>query len=633
MATIIMAITVILVYCCALYGWGSLARRFMGVPEGSSPVTIALGLALLIAVGGVLNLARLATAAPLIALVIIGLVLFLLALRRSIRDRAAAKPDIRIISGRAALILIAACVLFFVIATQLPPAAYNIFDDFEKYFAHPKRMLQTGTLFGSPLSALGSETLGGQAFLHGFVLAYFPIQYINGFDAVLALLLCLMLIAGFAWHRPPMIPIAALAMVLLAAINPQYVNISGLYSGSALVLTAVLLTTDPDEYKAWPPSPSALGLVYAGLIALKMSFALFAVLHVLLLSIAVTAITRSGKSGLRWLLAVTAWGIVFLTPWIALHGTHYVTALRDPVAAPLIDELQIGFATVDFLATRTLFYGGSYAYYTGLIAILILCALVTSCSLLSPKGEALRASAAGAFAAAFATAIAYFGFVSLGGPIIDTPENALRYVVPFVLAAVPIMLCVAALHLWVTADAVPMLARAAPPLLVAAVAIASLTPDLVGRLRLALEHGSILAFSAAVTDEKYLHYNQYVLYGADREKITRIQELVPPGAPMVAWISAPFYLDYTRNPIVDAEPAGLATRWARLPPVDYILWEYRGYAVRRPSRYKTAIRHNGRREKIIAMTAMSFAKWLQSQTHDADVLYNDGGMILLRVTH
>jgi hypothetical protein len=33
------------------------------------------------------------------------------------------------------------------------------------------------------------------------------------------------------------------------------------------------------------------------------------------------------------------------------------------------------------------------------------------------------------------------------------------------------------------------------------------------------------------------------------------------------------------------------------------------------------------------MTAMSFAKWLQSQTHDADVLYNDGGMILLRATH
>lgn len=64
------------------------------------------------------------------------------------------------------------------------PRAFNFHDDFQKYFAYPTRMLATGTLAGSTLSALGSETLGAQSFLHALVLSVLPIGYINGVDAV-----------------------------------------------------------------------------------------------------------------------------------------------------------------------------------------------------------------------------------------------------------------------------------------------------------------------------------------------------------------------------------------------------------------------------------------------------------------
>ncbi len=52
---------------------------------------------------------------------------------------------------------------------------------------------KTGNCFGSPLNDIGVDTLGGQAVLDGFAVAFFPIRYINGVGAAFALFLCMML--------------------------------------------------------------------------------------------------------------------------------------------------------------------------------------------------------------------------------------------------------------------------------------------------------------------------------------------------------------------------------------------------------------------------------------------------------
>src|SRR5262249_48389116 len=148
-------------------------------------------------------------------------------------------------------------------------------DDLEKYLVHPVRMLATGTLSGSPLSALGSETLGGQAFLHGFVLSAFPLPYVNGVDSVFGLFV-LMLIAGAAGWRRFSWPFGApLAALFVAIVNPLYVNISAIYIGALLIATAVILVADENE----DASPVLIGLVYAGLVAIKPIYGLFAALH------------------------------------------------------------------------------------------------------------------------------------------------------------------------------------------------------------------------------------------------------------------------------------------------------------------------------------------------------------------
>ncbi|MBT5047410.1 MAG: hypothetical protein HOM58_02825, partial [Rhodospirillaceae bacterium] len=302
MTDLTLSLAVIAVFCCALFGWGRIVRWLTagGTDRGTPPswaVTMMLGLALLIAVGGVLNLVRLANIWALSGLIALGLGLCVAPWIRRAVDSGLPMPHMPArteIAARASLLALALAVLIFTIATQLPPALYNFGDDLQKYFAHPVRMLETGTLFGSPLSAMGSESLGGMSFLHGFIVAYFPLTYLNGVDAVFGLFLCLLLIAGFAWRHPALAPAALVAMADLYAINPQYVNISALYMGSALILAAIFVTAGPDEAGA-PPPPLALGLIYAALVALKPTFLIFAGLHGLFMIVAVTRTTGGAR--------------------------------------------------------------------------------------------------------------------------------------------------------------------------------------------------------------------------------------------------------------------------------------------------------------------------------------------------
>src|SRR5262245_18389742 len=178
-AAVILSIT-----WASLFGWGMAVRRFSRDPEGLAPVTVALGLSAILAIGGVLNLDRIAFAPALWLVVGVGLVACVVQVipalfrmkRSALFDESGWSED-AFASGFVAI------VIAFTIATQLPPEAFNIHDHFQKYFAHPVR-LATGTVSGSPLSALGTETLGGQALLHAIVLSLFPIEFINGADAV-----------------------------------------------------------------------------------------------------------------------------------------------------------------------------------------------------------------------------------------------------------------------------------------------------------------------------------------------------------------------------------------------------------------------------------------------------------------
>ena len=404
MTALVLAVLSIAFSCFFLYGWGGLARRSAGIEDGAWPTTIALGLAFWIFLGGALNLLRLAHPAALDALALAGAALAAERLRARRRETLLVAWPARA-SGerghRLAWYGVAVALTGFAMVTQLKPSFYNHYDDFEKYFAHPVRMLQTGTLYGSPLNTLGTATLGGQAFLQGLVVAHAPIGYINACDAIFCFLLTLLLAGGVAIGRPAAATAAALAALAAGLVNPQYVNVAALYSGAALFSTLLLLTSDEREYAAGreAPSPAAVGLVCAALAALKTTFALFAGLHLLFAAAAALAHERP-RAELRRVFASAAWCLAFLSPWLALYAPYYLGASVNPApsaAAPA----HAAFA-FDLLSPRALFYGSSFAQYT------FLAVAVFSCGISALTGRRRPAPASIRFAGACSASLAAY---------------------------------------------------------------------------------------------------------------------------------------------------------------------------------------------------------------------------------
>ena len=221
--TVVCILTVI--YLFALYGIGRIIEKVFRI-FFPYPFTIILGLAFLIFLGGILNFAGIAYPLVLDAIILSGLGYFALTFFKTCKWRSFFLKIRQFFSKKNIVqflppALLIGIVFFFSTFTLSSPEAFNFHDDLEKYISHPIRMLSTGSLGGGYLNALGSETLGGQAFLQGFVAAHWPIGYVNSVDSVFGLALCLMAVSSAAfivrlpvWHT-------LLALALFIFINPQ----------------------------------------------------------------------------------------------------------------------------------------------------------------------------------------------------------------------------------------------------------------------------------------------------------------------------------------------------------------------------------------------------------------------------
>ena len=127
------------------------------------------------------------------------------------------------------------------------------------------------------------ETLGGQAYLHGFIAAHWSTGQINAVDALFGLVLSMTMVlvaAERARLRGWLVPLAVAALFF---ISPQYVNISALYVGVALLLFLVFIpygeSEGPGIFFATPSSAIVVVLMYAALVALKSTYLLVPLFH------------------------------------------------------------------------------------------------------------------------------------------------------------------------------------------------------------------------------------------------------------------------------------------------------------------------------------------------------------------
>ncbi len=600
----LVAFGLIALFSVSLFGWGTAFRRLFHLPRGSWPATATLGMAVLVSLGGLLNLFRLARPTPLAIVALLGICFAVPALDQIAYER-------RWHYGLA--LLFAVAVLGFSIVTLVPPQAYNYHDDYQKYFAHVVRMVETGTVYGSPLSAIGSQTLGGQAFLQGFLVAYFPIAYVNGFDAVFALFLCLMLASEFSLGDPGRWLATLVSMLLVLIIDPQSVNTSSLYSGVALMLALAVIWSDPRERPASSDSV-ATGLLFAALVAVKSTFALFPLLVLVLLTV---------QLGVRWGIRTGLYWTLFLAPWILLHSPRYVTAFLGPHPPPVV----VGPGEPShspWLSFDPLSYGVSVGTCTLLMAAIGVAAwLVYWMARKRERGERDSALSIGLIATAGIAMYLVFVFIA---PWQAGYRHALRY-------SAPVAIAMATAVFGLAARQVPSLRSrwtAVPAAL--AVAIAALFPiSIVERAQQAITYGSTLAFSWLAEDADFIEYSQSVLHGGVRDRTRALLSHVPPGEPVIAWIDTPFYLDYARNPIYDLESAGLTTSWANPPSARYLLWEYGGVATETESDLRQNAKLDGALDRLTATRTLAFLERVRSWAAKGQVLYDDGERKVIRL--
>jgi hypothetical protein len=210
----------------------------------------------------------------------------------------------------------------------------------------------------------------------------------------------------------------------------------------------------------------------------------------------------------------------------------------------------------------------------------------------------------------------------------NADSEAVRYCIPIMIGVFPIALCAASAAL---ADGCPAMAPNTRMGACFALGIASLvlfSGTAAERFRDAAAFGTFMPFPVAHQPE-LAEEMKYALGRGKQGDIQAQQALIPAGASVIAWINTPYFLDYARNTVFDAEPAGISTRWAIPPESDYILWEYRG-SPDPQARTRQLVATLPAMDKRRATPLMDFDRVLWSRVKAGKVIFRNEEFLLVR---
>jgi len=508
------------------------------------------------------------------------------------------------------------------------PQAFNFHDDFEKYLAHPVRMLATGTLGGSDFNALGTETLGGQAFLQSFVLNHFSIVYVNAMDTVFAFLLCLLLLIAFFEKTTLAAVTVPLSMVLLTIIPDQYVNVSSNYTAVALLIFLVSLPFFSKPKEDQIRLAVVYGLVYAALLSLKSSWILAVSIHYLIILI----LSLNGNYfKFRFVLIVGLSAAVFVAPWIFTHidlefsknGMSEQFYLQNPLTLFSSEEVFYGF-------------GSTKLQYTFFVLLYLSCFFITWLA-------AGRKIDVFSMINPVLLAVVFFGSLLVIAPNLLGQQHGLRYVTPAIIGLVPVGYVLLAIR---GEDRGINKRIGAMVIFSMAVGVLLFSVSEFKKYRQAWVYDNALAIPKLATSDDFIDFNRRSLMADSNHPVNRMQERIPKGSGVLVWSLFNFKLDYQRNTIFDVDPAGLTTPWLgiwkfgnspdkmkylRSKGIDYILFQHSGYAVRSLPYLNFTERNDKPRARKIARRTREFIGFLSDVTLSQDNSIKEGDYTLIKI--
>ena len=642
----------------ACYGWGYALVRWAPIRDKDYFAFLSVvGVACLIFLGGVLNLVRLAYPVVLGILFLSGLAFFVIRCSANAKvwlttwytGSFSSSEKLKPIPVHLLPIGILIIVVGFYALALFPSSAFNYADDFQTYIPRPLRMLQTGTMVGDPFEVLGID-LGAHAFLQGFVLLGFPIEYLLGFDAVFSFSLAGLLLIAIGKKFNLHWSYTTFALLGFIVINPQSVNISALYTGSAIILGILFASChllDQMERSGRDVIPmisvGILGLLLAGAVAVKTSFASYTFAYFTFFFAGLILISKDKRKILKIGSLVMLSTFVALLPWLALHAASYVPALHavlHPSTAAVEDgaTLPKGYIAALF-STRDSFYGGSYLSY-GIIVLMLV--MVGSYSLLNTFGNRAAPSQRGYFlvaaACCAASIISYFFNV-----FYTVPESAVRYSCPVLIATLPFAWLAASMTVSNTTHPAKLSnlsgIKIAVMMSMSLLVIILFWNNFISRIERIYYKHMMLSFH---TSDSYIGRIRYTTSPDTKQVVREIQYKTQPAQKILAWISMPGHLDFSRNEIYAVGNQGLMNPWIDMPLNDsvgdmvqylkglgirYIMWEYKDdYG--RVIEYRKWASGPVDNYTSTGKRALYFRRMLASIMNGGSFLYNTNGIVL-----
>ncbi len=319
-----------LIIIAAWTGWGFLLclllpRHYRDADWG---LIASWGMAVSIALGGLLNLSALMSPGVGIAFVVLGSGSWIFRaaekVNKWIRRRVWALSGVKRPSQVHPSAIVLPVLLGLLLYTQvgLGEIDFNDADDFHAYLVFPLKMLNVGWLTLDPFNYNQMTALGGQAFLQDLFLATLPVSYIHLLDLGACLIICSALVFGYQrQHKAgPWSTTICAAIPLLSISSLQVTNASASTSLMTMYL-ALYRTFDWTRTNGEVRdirSNLVFALVAAALIALKSNSIPY-VAFLLLASYLVLGLPLSERraavhGALRAIMAVG----VFLLPWMVL---------------------------------------------------------------------------------------------------------------------------------------------------------------------------------------------------------------------------------------------------------------------------------------------------------------------------
>lgn len=258
----------------SLIGWGGAINRILfpkhRVDWGQRA---AWGMAWSMCFGGVLNVTWTISQTTVLIYLALGFIYWLIDFYKSRKLFINSLSEIRLDRSHWLLILgIFAVVLLNLLhyAGWVYSLIFEFSDDYLAYFVYPHKMLQMGALGPDPFSERRFSGLGGQSFLHTFILSMLGNENLHIIDPGISLVISVGLLLGYFKDKNVRTEAAVLLVFIFLCIHYPQLNTSSTVTGTAMFIS-LFRTLDWEEMKSspWIPNACIVALVTAGVWSLK----------------------------------------------------------------------------------------------------------------------------------------------------------------------------------------------------------------------------------------------------------------------------------------------------------------------------------------------------------------------------